>query len=99
MNSIRLLFVLMFMTGCVSTPIPRPVAMRQANDAQLSCQEIGIEYKSNTEVAADKIRRNQAGDTHDLLVGFFVWPRLADFNMPTGTKAMRCWIVTSICER
>jgi hypothetical protein len=58
--------------------------MRQANDAQLSCQEIGIEYKSNTEVAADKIRRNQAGDTHDLLVGFFVCPRLADFNNADG---------------
>jgi hypothetical protein len=74
----------MFMTGCVSTPIPHPVAMRQPNDSQLGCQDIAIEYKSNTEVAADKIRRNQSGDTHDLIVGFFVWPGLADFNNADG---------------
>ena len=59
-------------------------AMRQANDAQLGCQEIAIEYKSNTEVATEKIRRNQSADTHDIIVGFFVWPGLADFNNADG---------------
>jgi hypothetical protein len=84
MKKISFLFVFLYMAGCVSTPNPRPVAMRQANDAQVSCQDIAIEYKSNTEVAADKIRRNQSGDTHDLIVGFFVWPGLADFNNADG---------------
>jgi hypothetical protein len=58
--------------------------MREPNDAQLSCQDIAIEYKSNTEVATDKIRRNNSADTHDIIVGLFVWPGLADFNNANG---------------
>jgi hypothetical protein len=84
MKSIGFLFGFLLLTGCVSTPVPHPVAMRQPNDSQLSCEDIAIEYKSNTEVAADKIRRNNSGDTHDIIVGFFVWPGLADFNNADG---------------
>jgi hypothetical protein len=84
MKTVRNLVVFLFMAGCVSTPVPHPVAMRQPNDAQLSCQDIAIEYKSNTEVATDKIRRNNSADTHDIIVGFFVWPGLADFNNADG---------------
>ena len=74
----------LFAMGCVSTPMPRPVAMRQPSDTQLSCQDLAVEYKTNTEVAADKIRRNNSADTHDLIVGFLVWPGLADFNNADG---------------
>ena len=84
MKNMSFVVLCVLIISCVSTPIPRPVAMRQPDDAQLGCQQIAIEYKSNTEVAADKIRRNQSGDTHDLIVGFFVWPGLADFDNPDG---------------
>ena len=65
------LVAFLLVTGCVSTPVPNPVAMRQPTDSQLTCQQIAIEYKSNTEIAADKIRRNNAGDTHDIIVGLW----------------------------
>lgn len=84
MRTITLMAVALTVAGCVGTPMPNPVAMRQPNDPKMDCNEIAIEYKSNTEVAADKIRRNNSADTHDIIVGFFVWPGLADFNNADG---------------
>ncbi len=80
------LFLALLTTGCVQTRSPQPVAVKQTGDAELTCQKIAIEYKTNTEVALNKISKNRAGDTQDALVGFFIWPGLADFQNADGTE-------------
>jgi hypothetical protein len=72
--------------GCVSTRTAQPVAIKQAADPELTCEQIAVEYKTNTEVAANKISKNRSDDTHDVVVGFFVWPGLADFQNADGTE-------------
>jgi len=79
-------FVACLQIGCVQTRSPQPVAVKQAGDAGLICQQIAIEYKTNTEVALNKISKNRSDDTHDILVGFIVWPGLADFQNADGTE-------------
>lgn len=72
--------------GCVQTRSAQPVAVKQPGDAALTCEEIAIEYKTNTEVALNKISKNNSADTQDILVGFFIWPGLADFQNADGTE-------------
>lgn len=52
----------------------------------MNCAQIAIEYKTNSEVALAKISKNQSSDTQDILVGFLIWPGLADFQNADGTE-------------
>ncbi len=72
--------------GCVQTRTPQPIAIKQAQDSAFKCPQIAIEFKTNTEVAAAKIEKNRAGDVQDILVGFIIWPGLADFQNADGTE-------------
>ena len=72
--------------GCVQSRAPQPIAFKQAQDAALNCAQIAIEYKTNSEVALAKISKNRSGDTQDILVGFLIWPGLADFQNADGTE-------------
>ena len=83
---ILLSFMGFYLFGCVQSRSPQPVTVKQAGDAGLTCGQIAIEYKTNTEVALNKISKNNSGDTQDVLVGFFVWPGLADFQNADGTE-------------
>jgi hypothetical protein len=73
-------------TACATTRTPQPVATKQPGDSALTCEQIAVEYKTNTEVATNKISKNRSDDTHDVVVGFFVWPGLADFQNADGTE-------------
>ena len=72
--------------GCVTTRTPQPVLMKQPGDPTLTCEQIAVDYKTNTEVALNKISKNRSDDTHDIIVGFFVWPGLADFQNADGNE-------------
>ena len=82
-----LLLALILLTGCVHTRAPQLVAIKQPNDNSLTCEQIAVEYKTNTEVAANKIATNKAADVHDFWVGFLVWPGMADFQNADGNEA------------
>lgn len=79
-------FLILTIAGCVQTRTPQPVGIKQANDMDLTCPQIAIEYKTNTEVALNKISKNRSADTQDILVGLFIWPGLADFQNADGTE-------------
>lgn len=70
---------------CYNT-YPQPVALKQPGDIGLTCEQIAVEYKTNSEVALNKISKNRSDDTHDIIVGFLVWPGLADFQNADGTE-------------
>ncbi len=74
------------LVGCVDTRDPAPVALKQANDHQLTCQQIQMNYKVNTEVATQKIDLNNEDDVHDVLLGGLIWPGLADFKNAEGVE-------------
>ena len=78
--------VISLLNGCVQTRTPQPIATKQGSDSALTCQQITVEYKTNTEVATNKISKNNSADTQDVLVGFFIWPGLADFQNADGTE-------------
>jgi hypothetical protein len=60
--------------------------MRQANDANMTCEQIAIEYATNTEVATHKIAKNKSEDGTDALLVIFVWPGVADFQNADGNE-------------
>ena len=72
--------------GCVTTRTPQLVAIKQPGDIDLTCAQIAVEYKTNTEVALNKISKNRSDDTHDIIVGFFIWTGLADFQNADGNE-------------
>ena len=79
------LFTFMVMlAGCVSTPEPRPVQTQQSGDNLLTCTELSARYKTNTEIAENKIARNRSNDNQDIILGALIWPGLADFNNADG---------------
>jgi hypothetical protein len=53
---------------------------------ELSCEQLSIEYKTNTEVAAKKIEKNESSDTRDFWLGVFVWPGLMDLQNADGNE-------------
>lgn len=81
-----LLFAVLVITGCVPTRSPQFVALERPGDHELTCEKIAIEYKTNTEVAANKIAKNRSGDNWDIVIGFIVWPGLADFQNADGNE-------------
>ncbi|MEG3641544.1 hypothetical protein [Magnetococcus sp. PR-3] len=74
------------LSGCVSTRDANTVETKQRLDTSLSCQQLEVEYKTNTEIAANKISKNNTSDGQDILLGFLIWPGLADFKNADGTE-------------
>ena len=74
------------LAGCAQTRDPHAVSMTRQGDAGLSCQAIETVFKANTEVAEYKISKNNSDDGRDILVGFFIWPGLADFKNADGIE-------------
>lgn len=79
-------FIFCLVIGCVQTRSPQPVAVRKPDDSGLTCEQIAIEYKTNTEVAASKISENRSDDLQDILLDLFIWPGLADLQNADGTE-------------
>ena len=75
---------IVMLAGCVATPEPRPVQTQQSGDNLLTCAELGAQYKTNTEIAENKIARNRSSDSQDIILGALIWPGLADFNNADG---------------
>ena len=83
---IGLLGVAVLLTACVETRSPILIDMVQSKDATMTCTDIATEYKVNTEVATNKISKNNSGDTRDVLLGVLIWPGLADFKNADGNE-------------
>ena len=86
MNFFALMIVTCLIAGCVHRPPPQPVAVKQANDASLSCEQITVDYTANTEIAKNKITKNKSSDVDDALWIIFVWPGLANFQNADGNE-------------
>lgn len=85
----KILFALSLLVlgGCVQARDPQLLAMKQAGDSALTCEQFAGEYKSNTEVAHNKIIKNRANDRRELLLGILVWPGLFDLKNADGNEA------------
>ena len=77
---------LLILAGCVQAREPQLVAMNQTGDSMLTCDQIDVEYKANTEVARSKIAKNEANDRKELFLGIFVWPGLFDLKNADGNE-------------
>jgi hypothetical protein len=80
------LFILIFLSGCVAARDPQPIQIKQSGDEGLTCDQMAIEYKTNTEVAAAKIAKNKRDDTREMWLGILVWPGLFDLKNADGTE-------------
>jgi hypothetical protein len=80
------LILFLAIAGCVPARVAQPIAMKQSNDAAMTCEQITIEYKSNTEIAANKIAKNNRADKRDFWLGVFVWPGLMDLQNADGNE-------------
>jgi hypothetical protein len=78
---------LLIIGGCVQARGPQLVAMKQAGDGSLTCEQIALEYKANTELAQSKIATNRANDNRELLLAILVWPGLIDLKNADGNEA------------
>ena len=74
----RLLLLAVFLTGCVQTRVATLTPVQQPSDGQLTCEQVGREYRTNTEIAGAKIAKNESSDTRDFWLGVLVWPGLMD---------------------
>ena len=81
-----LALALVFIGGCVQARDPQLIAMKQSADSALSCEQIAMEYKANTEVARSKIDKNRSNDRRELLLGILVWPGLMDMKNADGNE-------------
>jgi len=77
---------LLILGGCVQARDPQLVAMKQVGDTALTCEQIAVEYKANTEVAQSKIAKNRTNDNRELLLGILVWPGLFDLKNADGNE-------------
>ena len=84
---ILLALSLVVLGGCVQARDPQLLAMRQVGDGALTCEQIAVEFKSNTEVAQNKITTNRANDRRELVLGILVWPGLFELKNPDGNEA------------
>jgi hypothetical protein len=86
MKFLVLMILACSIAACVNRPPPQPVPIKQANDANLSCEQITVDYTANTEIAKNKIANNKSADFDDALWIIFVWPGLADFQNADGNE-------------
>ena len=84
---ILLALSLAILAGCVPARDPQLTAIKQAEDSGLGCEQIAIEYRTNTEVAQGKITKNNSNDNRELLLGILVWPGLFDLKNADGNEA------------
>ena len=82
----RLLLLAILMAGCVHARVANIQPVQRPNDQQLTCDQITLEYKSNTEIAGAKIEKNENADTRDFWLGVFVWPGLMDLQNADGNE-------------
>jgi len=82
----RLLFLAALITGCVHARVASLTPVQQTNDGQLTCEQIVLEYKTNTQIADAKIAKNENADTRDFWLGVFVWPGLMDLQNADGNE-------------
>jgi len=83
---IFIMFAGLTLTGCANTRDPQSVASLQPGDNSVTCGQIAAEYRSNTAVATEKIKKNNGDDVQDLVVGLFIWPGLVDVKNADGTE-------------
>jgi hypothetical protein len=83
----KVALALLVLGGCVQARDPQPIAMKQAGDNALTCEQIAVEYRANTEVAQSKIAKNRANDNRELFLGILVWPGLFDLKNADGNEA------------
>jgi hypothetical protein len=81
-----LVLSLVVLGGCVQARDPQLLAMKQAGDSGLSCEQIAMEYRANTEVAQSKIAKNRSDDKREMLLGILVWPGLFDLKNADGNE-------------
>ncbi len=77
---------LILIVGCVETRDPRLMDVSQEGDDNITCEQITIEYGSNTDVATAKITKNDEDDVQDCFLCAIVWPGLADFKNADGNE-------------
>ena len=82
----RLMLLAVLITGCVHARVATLTPVKQTNDEQLTCAQLEREYKSNTEIAAAKIAKNESSDVRDFWLGVFVWPGLMDLQNADGNE-------------
>ena len=76
----------LLVSACVPARVAQPIPMKQSGDMDMTCEQIAIEYKSNTETAAAKIAGNRSRDTRELWLGILVWPGLMDLQNADGNE-------------
>ncbi len=86
MKKTVLFLSLLSLSACATARDPMPIPLSDSNDAQLSCAEIYLEYKTNTETAAAKIAKNIEVDKIESERGCLIWPRLPDFKNADGIE-------------
>ena len=69
----------LLIAACVPARVAQPTPMKQ-------CEQIAIEYKSNTGVGAGKIANNRRADKRELWLGILVWPGLMDLQNADGNE-------------
>ena len=79
-----LALISLLVTACVPARVAQPIPMKQSTDMDMTCEQIAIEYKSNTEAAAAKIASNRRRDKRELWLGILVWPGLMDLQNADG---------------
>jgi len=52
MKTLYVTIAVMLMAGCAHTRDPHPEPMSHTGDMELSCEQIRVEYATNTQVAA-----------------------------------------------
>ena len=72
--------------ACVPARVAQPTPMKQSADVDMTCEQIAIEYKSNTGVADGKIANNRRADKRELWLGILVWPGLIDLQNADGNE-------------
>ena len=75
----------LLIAACVPARVAQPTPMKQSADVDMTCEQIAIEYKSNTGVAG-KIANNRRADKRELWLGILVWPGLMDLQNADGNE-------------
>lgn len=76
----------LLIAACVPARVAQPTPMKQSADVDMTCEQIAIEYKSNTGVAVGKIANNRRADKRELWLGILVWPGLMDLQNADGNE-------------
>ena len=82
----RFLLLTLLVAGCVHPRVASLTPVQSTNDGQLTCDQMALEYKTNTEIAVAKIEKNENSDTRDFWLGVFVWPGLMDLQNADGNE-------------